>query len=403
MLLSPILSYYTMERFGFPITRIFSYLLVIYGIVFFISAKKKILIPKYAYFLFFFIVFLQIRIWINGKTGIYNLFFGPHTSVLIMMLIIYNTNFTDRFIKRSISVIKITVIIAAIVSIIQVYYPDFLNAWSFWGADYKAQTGTLSIYETRRVSIFGFIDNNELGLSYMPLLAVLIGFLLYNKNKLYKYFLFFGGITAILTNGRYVIVAFVIITIQIIIYGKIKIKKVFKYTMLAIIGLFLFYQLVNYFDYNLRDWYNERLFAEGSISETTRYKAIGNFLIFFPQKPLFGTGGMTDAIKEASANVGSSQIHVGYLSGLVYYGIVGSFFLFGFWFLLAKKLYKTAKLTNYWGSFFAFIIFLWANFALVTFHIFFYGIIFALVFDKYHTDKFIIITHSNSMEKHFKN
>ena len=97
---------------------------------------------------------------------------------------------------------------------------------------------------------------------------------------------------------------------------------------------------------------------------------------------------ITDEIKRASQAIGSSHIHVGYLSHLVAYGIVGCFFLFGFWFLLVKKLYRTAKQTNYWGSFFAFLTFLWAFATFSHSSIFLYGLIFALVFNKYFEDKF---------------
>ena len=143
-----------------------------------------------------------------------------------------------------------------------------------------------------------------------------------------------------------------------------------------------------YLGYDFLDWYNTRLLAEGSIKETTRFKAIENFIVFFPREPIFGTGvHLTDEILSASKSVGSSQIHVGYLSHLVSYGLVGSFFLFGFWYLIAKKLLITAKQTNYWGSFFAFLTFLWAQATLVHFSIFYYGLIFALVFDKYIQDR----------------
>jgi len=240
----------------------------------------------------------------------------------------------------------------------------------------------------RRSSIFGFVDTNEIGLSYLPLLSVLIGFMLFQRHRFYYVFLFFGGITAVLTNGRYIMIAFVLLTIQILIFQKVKIQGFFKYAILITIVGFLLIRLLFALGYNFQEWYSARLLAEGSLEETTRYKAIGTFLKFFPENVMFGFGGATEEITEASHDVGSSQIHVGYLAGLVYYGIVGCFFLFGFWFLLAKELYKRAKEINYWGSFFAFLVFLWANVTLVTFHIFFYGIIFALVFDKYFFDKY---------------
>ena len=53
-----------------------------------------------------------------------------------------------------------------------------------------------------------------------------------------------------------------------------------------------------------------------------------------------------------------------------------------------SKTGKTAKKTNYWGSFFAFLTYFWAQATLVNYSIFFYGLMFALVFDKYFQDKY---------------
>jgi len=152
-------------------------------------------------------------------------------------------------------------------------------------------------------------------------------------------------------------------------------------------GFFLF-QLLNHSGYSIDNWITDRLFAEESLQESTRYKSYFTFEIYFPKHPWFGIGKLTDEIKEDSAQIAqSSQIHVGYLSHLVFYGVVGSFLAFGFWFKLARSLFKTARKVNYYGSFFAFLVFLWANATLVTFHIFFYGIIIALAVDKYFRDK----------------
>jgi hypothetical protein len=242
-------------------------------------------------------------------------------------------------------------------------------------------------YLDRRASIFGYVNANEIGLSYMPLLSVLIGFLLYNKRRTFYFFLILGGITAVLTNGRYVMIAFIIIGLQILIYQKVKIKGGIKYVILSAILFFAIYQILKYLGYNMGDWFNARLLAEGSLRETTRYQAFGNFFKFFPRAPFFGIGiHMTQEIQEASNATGSSQIHVGYLAHLVSYGIVGSVFLFGFWYSIAKRLYLTARITNYWGSFFGLLTYLWAQATLVNYSFFFYGLIFAVVFDKYFWD-----------------
>jgi len=49
-----------------------------------------------------------------------------------------------------------------------------------------------------------------------------------------------------------------------------------------------------------------------------------------------------------------------------------------------KRLYNRAKFTDYWPPFFGFLGFVIANFTLVNFSLFHYGLIFLLVFDRYY-------------------
>ena len=77
-------------------------------------------------------------------------------------------------------------------------------------------------------------------------------------------------------------------------------------------------------DYKVIDFITNRLFAEGSISETTRYKSISTFLDFFPRNPILGDGyRVSEEVRDASQKIGSSHIHVGYLQRLVSYGLIG--------------------------------------------------------------------------------
>ena len=239
------------------------------------------------------------------------------------------------------------------------------------------------------MSIFGFVDSNELGLSFIPFSSVIIGHLFRNHKKSYIYLIIAVGITSLVSNNRYCMIGFLLLTLQFAFYYKKELKIYLKFISIAVVLILIFYFALDIFGYNLLDWYHKRLLAEGSIEQTTRYKAWGNFIYFFPKYFLWGTGQFNaPAVARASHSIGSSQIHVGYLAHLVSYGIVGSFFFFGFLFMIAKSLFRHAKITNYWGSFFAFLIFLWAEATLVHYTIFFTGLIFALVFDKYYYDKY---------------
>ena len=394
MLFSPILAYILSGALGLrSIMFYFKVFTVLYGVFFLSVNPKKIRIPNFAILTLLFVGYLFIWTFFNGdfeRRGLFAILLNNiHLAIFFIIIIIYNTNFSKSFIQKTKKIFKITVLLAAIVSIIQIFDTNFLNAWSYWNPERGATYLLGDIYTHRRSSIFGFIDQNSLGLSFIPLLAVLVGYMLYVKDKKYYIYLILGGLTALLSNSRYVMAGFLIITFIILVVQKVKITGFFKYAFVLFVIGFLLYQALFFFGYDFKSFYEKRLFPEGSLYETTRYKAIENFLIFFPKTPIFGTGvHLTDEIREASRDVGSSQIHVGYLSYLVSYGIVGSIFLFGFWFILAKKLYRTAKFTGYWGSFFAYLTFFWAQATLVLPSIFFYGLIFALIFDKHFQDKY---------------
>ncbi len=389
LLFSPILAYIYIVFFDLPktITHFYVFLIFAFGIIYFIY-KDKVKYPRFIVWLLFYAIYRLCWTFFS-ESSLHPLTFVYYCilnfSTLFIIIIIYNTNFNETTIKKYSKIISFTIFIATIVSIVQVFDRDFLNAWEYFGA-YNLSFDK-SIYTFRRASIFGFIDPNDIGLSFIPLSSVFIGSLLKNQQKEYILFTILIAIIAFLTNTRYVMMGFVILSMQYIFFFKFKIKNIIFY---GIFGIAIFFSILFFLlkvGYDIDTFYRERLFAEESIVETTRYKAIETFKEFFPKKPILGTGvHLTEEIKEASIDVGSSQIHVGYLSHLVSYGIIGSFLLFGFWFNLAKHLYRNAKRTKYWGAFFAFQIFFFAQATLVNYSIFTTGLLFAFVFDKYYID-----------------
>lgn len=391
LLISPILGYIYIVWFRLPDTILFWYemYILMIGIVFILSHEIKH-IPNYTWLILGYAAYRAIWVQINYTGGFLSSFYltTHYFSTVLLVIIIYNTNFSDSFIKRSILIFKITAILAVTASIIQIFYPHFLDANAYFNKDLTSDIGG-GLYQDRRTAIFGFVDLNEIGLSFIPFSSVIIGHLIRNRLKPYIYLIIAVGITSLLTNARYVMVGFLLLTLQFVFYHKKELKNYLKFISIAVVLILIFYFALDIFGYNLLDWYHKRLFAEGSIEQTTRWKAWGNFIYFFPKYFLWGTGVFNaPEIVRASARIGSSQIHVGYLAHLVSFGIVGSFFYFGFLFMLTKSLLKTAKITNYWGSFFAFLIFLWAQATLVYHTIFFTGLIFALIFDKYYSDKY---------------
>ncbi len=389
MLFIPFFSYYTVYhdfRIGAP--GYFRHFATLFG---FALVFLKYKVPNFSYLILLFSIYFSVWPIITGlqeeRTFLIQFLRNPYTATFFILIIVYNTNFNEKIIRYSIFILKVTVVISLIVSVIQVFDETFWNAALTKNPEEYRFANNLYLH--RRSSIYGYIDPNALGLAFIPLLSVLIGKQLYEGDNKYILFLIMGGIVALLSNGRYIIVGFLILTLQVLLQSRVKIKSFVKYTTVITISIIAFTYSLTYLGYDFKDWGETRLFAEENIFETTRYHAIETFALFFPEAPIFGTGGMTEEILDASAKVGSSHIHIGYLSHLVSFGIFGCFFLFGFWFLLFKRLYKTAKITGYWGSFFAFLTFLWSFTTMSQSSIFFYGLIFALVFDKYYTDKFL--------------
>jgi hypothetical protein len=386
LLFSPILGYFYTETFLLPKTINYSLSFVFFILGFLYIFKKNLKIHSFIVLYFLFAVYKLIwNIDVLSDDNIKILtriwYYISDFSIVAMLIIIYNVTFTEKFIEISKKIIFITLILAAIVSIIQVFDMSFFN---YYNREYLEN---LDIYTYRRGSIFSYIHISSAGYDFLPLLAITLSVLLMNKNKKFIICFISGGIVAFLSNNRYIMICYVFLYIMLYVYYKKNRLKYSLYVIITVLGFYYF--LTNIIGYDLVEWYNERLLAEGSIQETTRYKAISNFIKFFPQHPWFGFGEQTYEIRKASSLVGSSHIHVGYLSHLVNYGIVGCSFLYGAWFLIMRKFYKTAKETNYWGSFFAFCCLLIAFATYSNSSIFFYGFMFAFIFDKYYNDKMI--------------
>jgi hypothetical protein len=386
MLLSPVLSYYTVNMRDVQVTYYFALATTVLGIAWLAFNFKHVRFPAFGYPLILYIIFLAIWANFNGeidRRGWVNYIFNNlNLQILFILIIIYNTEFTEKFIKYSLFFIKITIVLAFVFSLIQLVSDPFF----FTPREIINRTWDANIYQVRRMSIFGYVNANGVGLIFLPLVSIYLGYQLFVKKN-YVYLLGLAGIVSFASNNRYVMVGFLILLILILISKKINFITVFQWLFAGIIVLIVLIEVFKFIGYDLVEFYNRRIFSEGNIRESTRYLAFEIFLKFFPEYWFVGNG--LHLSTEIAGAIGgrSSQIHIGYLSHLVSYGILGSLMLFTFWYMLARDLYKTAKRTFFYGTFIAFMIFFWANATLVHYSIYTYGLLYALIFDKYFKDK----------------
>jgi hypothetical protein len=66
---------------------------------------------------------------------------------------------------------------------------------------------------------------------------------------------------------------------------------------------------------------------------------------------------------------------------------VGTFLTLWFWGLIAFRLWKVGRKTGFYGSFFGFLVFLWANVTLVYYWVFTFGLVLCYLFASYYDQK----------------
>lgn len=361
---------------------------------FFVFSGSKFRYPKYLLFLIPLSIYYFIWNIVNGELDdlspveIINYIYHFRWIYLICFLILVeNTFFDDKFISDLVVIIKVTIVLAFIFSFIQLIYdPSF-----FTPDELRIRYLLRSQYNMRLTSIFGFLSWSELGISFVPLVSILIGYYLHKKIELHYLWLVLAGLVIFSSKSRWVYLNFIVILMQYPLVKGIDFRKVLR---LSIIGVFtivasiLILQSVGFY---ITEFIEQRLLSE---TASTRLLAIEMFTNFFPKNPFFGSG--LHVSEELSKAIGgrSSQIHVGYLSHLYEYGIVGTLFIFGFWILIFKDLYITARRSNYYGSLFAFIAFLVANLTLVYYSIFYYGLLITFIFNKYFKDQYFESTET---------
>jgi hypothetical protein len=216
-------------------------------------------------------------------------------------------------------------------------------------------------------------------MSFIPLLALVISQSILKKDRFLYFWIVFGGIVAFINNSRWVQLNFLVITYLLIIYRKISWRN---YVLVLTSFFVILYLVLLIGGFNIELYLKERLFNETALS---RFLAWEMFERFFPSNPFFGTGQrLTDELVRALEHR-SSQIHVGYLSHLFEYGLVGSILAFWFWSVITRRFLNGARLSQDYGPLLAFICFLVTNLTLVDYSIFRYGLIFAFIFNKYNS------------------
>jgi len=353
-------------------------LLISFALYFLINSNKKL--PKYLLFFIIFTIYHLCSIYINNlappqnTNWLYFIFSDTNLFACTLLIIVENTYFNNRFITTMNRNIFIIVLISLIVSLIQIKNPLF-----FFNED--MDEGLVFFEEGRIPSIYSWGKQNSGGITFPILIAVLLS--IYYTKKLSLFLIVFSGIiVSFLTRGRYVMISTLVALSQLFLINVKLLSKKVQWILFLTSSIIFTGFVAEKAGYNINEVIDNRILEKesGMASAKTRILSYEVFLKKFPENPWLGVGPETrdDVIKLLGGE--TPGIHIGYLSYLYYYGIIGSLFLFLTLYYLLKEAWLVGREYNFWGSFFGLASFCLANFTLVYFNLSEMGIIIAVIY-----------------------
>jgi hypothetical protein len=295
--------------------------------------------------------------------------------------------------KLAIKILGVVLIISAIVSVIQIFKPLFFvkdpsiieglsydRIAEYYNNNPKEESSSMSrLQDGYRSSIYSHIGGLSVGMDAMAIFSLLIALKSKNWIKTAAWVVA-AALVSFLSSSRWIMLNFFIIASQNIWTTNNKILNAFKYLVYGLTLFIILVSLLEFSGFDIQRFTEERL---GSNSAYTRILAIEVFSNVFYDNPIVGTGGVdTEKMRQLLAGR-SSQIHVGYLKLFYFYGLIGGLLYLAFLFALLKRIWHMARVSNYWGGFFAILAFAIANLTLVELSLFYHGLLLALIFSKH--------------------
>ena len=373
-----------------------SYLL--YRIVEIYKTRSNLVMPFYVVLFGLFTVYtLLCGMFISdyfAERGIKYFYSDPIWLTFIALIIVENIQFSYNTLKFAKKILGFTLILASIVSIIQISKPFFFvnNELFVHGLSYdrmaeyyensnlglsKGEKGAVSRFlDGYRHSIFSYINGLSVGIDTIAIFSILVAWRpinLINKGVV----TLSTAIVSFLSSSRWIMVGFLVVASQIIWMGKNKLTNLLYFVLLSTGLLMIIGLIVNFMGLDVEQFITKRLMSDSAL---TRFLAFEVFFEVFPDNPIFGTGGVDTEKMVRLIGGQSSQIHVGFLKLFYYYGLIGGLLFLSFMVAFLVRLRKMAKYSGYWGGFFAILAFFIANLTLFELSLFYYGPLLAIIF-----------------------
>jgi len=385
---TPLIAFFVDKYLGFGIKSFIGIIIYPTLILYFLETKK-VAIPIYARYLFLYLVYVLFQ---GTILGIYSitpklLYSNGILSFVAYAIVFLNYKPVFLNLEKIIIIFKTTIILSFIIII----YQDLVNPLFFVKLTETFEDLVVADYSSRRLpSIYSWLGIMELGITFIPILALTVDYEISKGSKNYWIWLVIGILVSFLSRARWVMLNMVFVLLVILVkQRKVHLKRLLRYITVIVFVLVTAYLLANILNINVNEIIYNRILQQqyGGVLEGSGGSRILAFEIFFkefPKNPIFGRGAIIDQELEEILAGRSSQIHVGYLSLFYYYGIIGGGLYILFLYHILKDLYKSAKLTNMWGPLFGFMSFVLANLSLNYMRPWAMGILMCLVFKQYY-------------------
>jgi len=179
-----------------------------------------------------------------------------------------------------------------------------------------------------------------------------------------------GTIISLLSKARYILLSYMFIIMRLFFLKKTSFKNTLLILLAAFVSILMLVEILNFLNYDIIEFIDNRILEKNNdlSSAKSRIRSYEVFMMVFPQNPYFGVGPKTgsDVVRMLG---GLPIIHVGYLSYLYYYGIIGAGLFFVSLFLMMKKFLILSFTNKNYILVLGFSSFLFANTTLVYFNL----------------------------------
>ena len=403
--IAPICGFITLKFLNmdfFTIMQIFSFfgiaLLLVYR-----NDSNPIVFPRYLLFYLLFIVYVYYSTFfqLDRDFKLKYIYSDRMIGAFNFLFIIENVTITKKQYKFLINISWKILAAAVLVIIIQeLINPVFAVNPNFRRIKFIEET---SKNERILMSIYSWIGALlTVGFSFVPILIIIVEDLNKRKKKIFLWILM-GIVFALLSKARWIMLNTMLVFVLLIMPHRNKFGQFLKYLFLLPVIFILSFFVLDKAGIDVKGIVVERILESdkkdmSQKSAGTRLLAFEAFNRLFWKQPFFGKGsykyglggtGKQDYELHSFLRGRSSQMHVGYLSLLYMYGLIGGSLFLTSLYLLLKRLYKNAKLTGMWSPYLGFLGVAIANLTLVMFSYYEMGLIVALVADRFYRQNLI--------------